>query len=70
MLLPWSDFDHAVDNRALKYIRIFSPQIDKPVTLMLGSPGLPPLSPLQKLQLARQLVEEKLGQRLKRQWLL
>jgi len=69
-LLLWSDFDRAVYNRPLKYIQIFSPKIDKPVTLILGSPGAPPLPPLQKLELARHLVEEKLGQRLKRQWLL
>ena len=66
--LSWSDFDRAVDSRVGRCIQLFSSRLDKPVTLVFGTPGYPGLAPRHKLDVARRLVRDKLGERYSRVW--
>lgn len=58
--LTWSDFDSAFDNRTLRYIKIFSKKIDKPVTIIFGTPGKPSNSATANYKQAQILVSSKM----------
>ena len=66
--ISWSDFESSVEYRALRYIQLVSAQLDRPVTLMFGSPGSPSVDAFEKFRLARELLSRKLGSRFRRQW--
>ncbi|MBE0448874.1 MAG: hypothetical protein IBX64_12435 [Actinobacteria bacterium] len=53
--VPWTEFECAVDNFTLRYIKIYSKNLDRPVTLLFGTPGTP-----HNYELAKELVRSKL----------
>lgn len=55
-LLPWSDFEYAIYHWALRYVKIYSKKLDKPVTLIFGTPG----KPIDNYDLAKDLISTKL----------
>lgn len=67
-LCLWPDIDKCVDSRLGRYVKLWSSKLSQPVTLQFGTPGSPRVSPTEKLDMARQLIREKIGSKCEKIW--